>query len=80
MIPMSPEQIAQWMRDNPKTRFECTTFKARTPNGKVFNHADSLPGVGVVGIALSTQGRMGETQLGNFVDSISESLETSSGV
>ncbi len=68
MSEMTSEQIAQWIRDNPITRAECTTFKATTPNGKVFVHVD-------MGVALSTQGRMGDTGLGKFVDSITESLD-----
>jgi hypothetical protein len=68
---MTSEQIADWLRLNPITRSECVTYKVVTPNGKIFVHRD-------MGVALSTQGRMGETQLGNFVDSISESLEGSS--
>jgi hypothetical protein len=68
MTPMSPEQIDEWKRLKPITRAECVTYKVVTPNGKIFVHRD-------MGVALSTQGRMGETQLGNFVDSISESLE-----
>ena len=71
MNEMTGEEIAEWLRSNPITRSECVTYKAVTPNGKVFVHRD-------MGVALSTQGRMGETQLGNFVDSISESLEGSS--
>lgn len=70
MSEMSPEEIAEWKRANPITRFECTTFKARTPNGKVFVHVD-----GTEGVAFSTQGTLKDTALGNFVDSITESLE-----
>lgn len=70
MTEMTGEEIAEWLRLNPKTRFECTTFKATTPNGKVFVHVD-----GASGVAFSTQGTLKDTGLGNFVDSITESLE-----
>lgn len=69
MSPMSDSQIAQWIKDNPTTRSECVTYKAVTPNGKVFVHVD-------MGVAFSTQGTLKDTQLGNFVDSISESLDS----
>jgi hypothetical protein len=74
--PMAPPVLDE-KTGKPKRDEKTGELIPPTSFGKVFIHVQQLPNGEVVGVSFSTQGTKDDTAMGQFLRSISESLEGS---